>query len=400
LKKFTEKTLIISLAIALQAALPSVHNTSLAQAPNIAPGAAPGAAPAAADAASLEIAKSVDALVVRELGEQNIPGYALAVIKDGKLIVHRGYGVMNLQTQQPVTPQTVFGLASLTKTFTALTLLTLVDQGKVNLDDTLDMYVSDLTKPYQKLTVRQLASMTAGVPKELSQEVAWKNQLPILVNAPLESQPGSSFLYSNFSYRLLGDVIQKASGKPYFELVRERIFGPLNMTSSGTTVEFQSSGMLASAYGDNNGQSQVRPVEYKNPAVSFSAGMLASTVDDLIKYSQALLNRQLLSPAAYQTLWYQRPPLPNGKPAPWAFGWASNEEPKYGTRVVAMNGGTPGVASTIILFPEKNSAVISLCNLRKPAVPAIARKVAGLVFAVTPTAGAQPTMPSEQPSGE
>lgn len=346
------------------------------------------------------IAKAVDDLVIRELTEQNIPGYALAVIQNGNLIVHRGYGVMDLQTRQPVTPQTVFGLASLTKTFTALTLLTLVDQGKVGLDDTLDMYVSNLTPPYQKLTVRQLASMTAGVPKEVSQEVAWRNQLPILVNTPLMSQPGTEFLYSNFSYRLLGDVIEKASGKPYFELVRERIFTPLQMTSSGTTVEFASSGMLASPYGDNNGQSQVRSVEYKNPAISFSAGMLASTVDDLIKYSQALLSRQLLSPAAYQTYWYQRPPLPSGKPSPWAFGWASTDGPKYGTRMVAMNGGTPGVASTIILFPEKNSAVISLCNLRKPAVPAIARKVASLVFAVAqPPATGQPA-PNEEPSGE
>jgi CubicO group peptidase (beta-lactamase class C family) len=398
LKLFTEKTLLIGLTTALQTLLLStnaIHARELSQETKLAQ--APGMAPAV-DAGAAEIARSVDALVIRELGEQNIPGYALAVIKDGKLVVHRGYGVMNLQTQQPVTPQTVFGLASLTKTFTALTLLTLVDQGKVNLEDTLDMYVSDLTRPYQKLTVRQLASMTAGVPHELSQEVAWKNQLPILVNTPLVSQPGTSFLYSNFSYRLLGDVIQKASGKPYFELVRERIFAPLNMTSSGTTVEFQNSGMLASPYGDNNGQTQVHPAEYKNPAISFSAGMLASTVDDLIKYSQALLNRQLLSPAAYQTLWYQRPPLPGGAAAPWAFGWASKDEPKYGTRVVAMNGGTPGVASTIILFPEKNSAVISLCNLRKPAVPAIARKVASLVFALPQSTGGTPV--PDEPAGE
>jgi CubicO group peptidase (beta-lactamase class C family) len=367
--------------------------------PSYAQKAAPGPTPEA-DAASLAIAKSVDDLVIGELTQQNIPGYALAVIKDGKLIVHRGYGVMNLQTRQPVTPQTVFGLASLTKTFTALTLLTLVDQGKVKLDDTLDMYVSGLTKPFQKLTIRQLASMTAGIPRDLSQEVEWKNQLPILVNTPLVSDPGTQFLYSNFSYRLLGDVIEKASGKPYFELVRERIFTPLNMTSSGTTVAFESSGMLASAYGDNNGKGPVHPVEYKNPAISFSAGMLASTVDDLLKYSQALLSRQLLSPAAYQTLWYQRPALPNGSPSPWAFGWASKDEPKYGTRVVAMNGGTPGVASTIILLPERNCAVVSLCNLRKPAVPAIARKVASLVFAVAPAAGAPQAAPADEPNGE
>ncbi len=379
---------VLAACITLATTAPSFAQ-SLAQAPASAPDAATPS----------PIAKAVDDLVIRELTEQNIPGYALAVIQNGNIIVHRGYGVMDLQSRKPVTPQTVFGLASLTKTFTALTLLTLVDQGKVGLDDTLDMYVSNLTPPYQKLTVRQLASMTAGVPKEVPQEVIWKNQLPILENTPLMSQPGTAFLYSNFSYRLLGDVIEKASGKPYFELVKERIFTPLQMTSSGTTVEFASSGMLASPYGDNNGQSQVRSVEYKNPAISFSAGMLASTVDDLIKYSQALLSRKLLSPAAYQTYWYQRPALPNGSPSNWAFGWASTDGPKYGTCMVAMNGGTPGVASTIILFPEKNSAVISLCNLRKPAVPAIAKKVASLVFAVAPPATGQPT-PSEEPSGE
>lgn len=346
------------------------------------------------------LAKAVDDLVISEMTGLSIPGYALAVIKDGKLIVHRGYGFANLQTGQPATPQTVFGLASLTKTFTALTLLSLVDEGKIKLDDTLDMYIGGLTSPYQKLTIRQLASMTAGIPKELSQEVLWKNQLPILLNTPLVSEPGTAFLYSNFSYRLIGDVIEKASGKPFLMNVRERIFEPLQMNSSGTTVLQQPSGMVAQAYGDNNGKVAVHPIEYKNPQISFSAGMLASTIDDLLKYAQALLNKQLLSPSAYQTLFYQRPPLPAGAPAPWAFGWASKAEDKYGTRMVSMNGGTPGVASTIILFPERNSAVVSLSNLRKPPVYQIARKVASLVFAnAQPETIPQP-VPGEEPSGD
>jgi CubicO group peptidase (beta-lactamase class C family) len=374
---------------------PSIDKVqSIAQSPMIADARADGDSQNA-------VGKAVDELVIRELTEQNVPGYALAVIKDGNLIVHRGYGVADLQTKQPVTPQTVFGLASLTKTFTALALLTLVDQGKVGLDDTLDMYVSNLTKPYQKLTIRQLASMTAGVPKQISQEVEWKNQLSILEESPLVSDPGTAFLYSNFSYRLLGDVIQKAAGKPYFEVVKERIFTPLQMTSSGTTVDLASTGLLAQAYGDNNGKAQIHPVEYKNPHISFSAGMLASTIDDLIKYTHALMGKQLLSAAAYKTLWYQRPNLPNGNQAPWAFGWSSKDDPKYGgARVISMNGGTPGVASTIILLPEKNGAVIALCSLRKPPVYTIARKVAALVFGGTPTDGAPQTMPEQEPSGE
>ncbi|HEY9677271.1 MAG TPA: serine hydrolase domain-containing protein [Drouetiella sp.] len=353
-----------------------------------------------AQSAESGIAKAVDDLVMQEMSAQNVPGYALAVIKDGKLVVRRGYGFANVQTRQPVTPQTVFGLASLTKTFTAMSLLTLVDQGKVNLDDTLDMYVKGLSKPYQKLTVRQLASMTAGVPREVSREVDWKDQLPILMDSPLVSEPGTDFLYSNFSYRLVGDVIQKAAGKPYFEVVRERIFGPLQMTSSGTTVELAPSGQLAQAYGDNMGKGPLRVVEYKNPAVSFSAGMLASTVDDLLRYTNAMMSGQILSPTGYQTLWYTRPALPSGKPSNWAFGWASKTEPKYnGARVISMNGGTPGVASTIIMLPEKNCAVVALCNLRKPPVYTIARKVAALVFAGAPAEGSQPN-PESEPQGD
>jgi CubicO group peptidase (beta-lactamase class C family) len=343
----------------------------------------PQSLPPEAAANSNTLARSIDELVIGEMQTANVPGYALAVIKDGNLIVHRGYGSANLSTHQGVTPKTVFGLASLTKTFTALVLLSLVDENKLHLEDTLDQYIDNLPPSYRKLTLRQLASMTAGVPSRVTREVAWKNQLPILTAMPLVSQPGTAFLYSNFSYRLLGSVIEKVTHKPYLDVVQERVFGPLNMTSSGTTVSLATSGLLAQGYGDNMGNAPVRPVEYKDPEVSFSAGMLASTVDDLINYVRGLMARRILSPKGFQTYWYERPALAGGEPSRWAFGWASTTVPKVGgTLKVGMNGATAGVASTIIMLPEKNCAVIALSNLRKPAVHAIAKKVAALAFAL------------------
>lgn len=325
--------------------------------------------------------RMIDAMVLEQMQQQNIPAYCLTVIMNGRTVFHKPYGLANVRARIPATNDTVFGLASLTKTFTAFTLLTLVDKGLVNLDDPLCKYVDGLTPPYRQLTLRQLASMTAGVPSQVSREVQWNKQIDILDHTPLVSEPGTQFLYSNFSYRLLGSVITNVTGRPFLEVVSESILGPFRMESTATTVLLDSTGRVAQAYGDDQGQGPLREIEYKNPAISFSAGMLASTSNDLERYVYGLMSQQRLSPEGYRTLWYQRPPLTTGEPSPWAFGWHSGSNATMGGQhVVSMNGGTPGVASTIIILPGSNSAVIALCNLRKPPVYNIAKIAARIAF--------------------
>lgn len=339
----------------------------------------------------------VDQMVMERMSTLNIPGYTLAIIKNGRVVFQKPYGFADLSTRQPVTNQTVFGLASLTKTFTALALLSLVDKGLVNLDDPLGKYVNKLSPQYQNLTIRQLASMTGGVPSKVPQEVDWRNQIPILDRMPLAFEPGSQSLYSNFSYRLLGSVITNVTNKDYMQYIYETIFNPLQMTSTATTVSLERTGRVAQAYGDNQGRGPLQKIEYKNPDISFSAGMLASTSDDLIRYVFGLMSHKLISQSGFQTLWYQRPPLSTGAPCKWAFGWAAGPNPNFdGQYVLAMNGGTPGVASSIMIFPESNSAVIALCNLRKPPVYSIAKMAARLMFG-SPAQSAQESVPEESP---
>ncbi|MBK9622817.1 MAG: beta-lactamase family protein [Candidatus Obscuribacter sp.] len=122
-----------------------------------------------------------------------MPGYTIAIIKNGQVVFQKCYGYADLERRIPVTDNTVFGLASVTKSFTGLTLLSLVDRGLVGLDDPLQKYVNGLTRPYRDLTIRQLASMAAGVPAKLDKEIEWKNQLDSLVHTPLASEPGSQF---------------------------------------------------------------------------------------------------------------------------------------------------------------------------------------------------------------
>lgn len=357
---------------------------------------APPVSQSALDADLQARLQKIDAMVTERMGALNMPAYCLVVIKNGRVVFQKPYGYANLEARQQTTNDTIFGLGSLTKTFTALSLLTLVDKGLVNLDDPLSKYIDGLTDEYKPLTIRQLASMTAGVPSKVSQEVEWRNQLEILDHTPLVSQPGSAYLYSNYSYRLLGSVIEKVTGQPYLQYVESTVCAPLNMRSTGTTTLLQPTGRVAQAYGDNMGQGPLRAIQYKSPAVAFSAGMLASTSSDLINYVFGLMSHRIISEDGYKTLWDFRPPLTNGQPSKWAFGWAKTRNKNLGGALtISMNGGVPGIASTIIILPESNSAVIALCNLRKPPVYQVARNAAAIAFG----SGAQPADEEEEHPG-
>lgn len=330
----------------------------------------------------------LDAMVQASLSQQNVPGYCLTVIKNGQVVFQKPYGQASLEKQTAVSPATIFGLASLTKTFTALTLLSLVEQGKVDLSAPLAQYVKGLPDEYKGLTIRQLASMSAGVPSNVPREIVWKEQIKALKEIPLVSEPGTNYLYSNYSYRLLGTVIANVTGKDYLQVVQETVLTPLGMTSSGTAPALWGTGRVAAPYNDQMGRGPLRLIEYKNPDVQYSAGMLASSMEDMTRYVQALLSGKILSPKGYQTLFYERPPLKTGAPCTWAFGWGANNQNKNlgGQYSLSMNGGVPGVASLIIMLPQSNSAIIALANLRKPAVYAIGKNAARIMFGVNNTA--------------
>lgn len=315
--------------------------------------------------------KAIASRVESEVAACRVPGYSLAIIDNGRIVLTETLGYSNLNSRTAVNGDTVFGLASLTKTFTALALLQLVDQGKINLDDPVGKYIT-VGPNWQNLRIRDLASMRAGLPASRADELPWPEESRYLQNQPLSYEPGSQFLYSNPSYRVLGDLIAAVSGRPYLQYIGENILMPLGMRHTGT-VEL--AGMVSSQYADKRGV--IQQIAPKNPWTSYSAGMLAASLNDLCLYAQAILDHKLLSAVAYKTYLYERPPLSTGAVANWAFGWASSVNAKAGNRrMVIMNGGLPGVASTIILFPEQRIAVIALANLRSADVYKISKHAA------------------------
>jgi CubicO group peptidase (beta-lactamase class C family) len=262
-----------------------------------------------------------------------------------------------------VTPDTVFGIASLTKTMTAALLLSLVDQGTISLDDHLGKYSAQLPNAWKKLTIRQLANMTAGIePAAKPKERSWEEDMKVLSQMPLKWTPGTRYEYSNPSYRLLGTLMEAITGVSYVAILRERILQPLGMSSTKPMKQFRGSERVATAYQNNDGD--IVQVDYKDDDISFSSGMLASTSADMAKYVNGLLEGKLpLSTDAYQTMFSERPTLPSGNAPIWAFGWDITEDQQTGMKFAEMQGGDPGVASAIVLVPESKLAVVALANM-------------------------------------
>ncbi|HMV47282.1 MAG TPA: serine hydrolase domain-containing protein [Blastocatellia bacterium] len=323
------------------------------------------------------LAHCINKLVERLVEDTHVPGYALTVVHYGQTVIQKGYGFADLETKRCVTPETVFGLASITKTFTALALLLLMDEGRVKAEDSLAQHLLKISPEWGKLTIEQLADMTAGIAKRLEpKELVWPEEMEILQWRPLDSPPGTQYSYSNPSYRTLGTVIEQVTGDSYMKFLRERVLDPLAMTDTGKTDD-RFDPPIAVPYKLEEGN-PVRVKHYTDPAINFAAGMLASNSVDMERYARALLARKLLSPEGYERFWFERPYLPDGKRSNWAYGWGNNR--KDGTLRIGMNGGMPGVASSLLIFPEEELIVIGLANARGDGIHEIAHWVAAEVL--------------------
>jgi CubicO group peptidase (beta-lactamase class C family) len=313
-------------------------------------------------AISKNLVQKLDSLVDSSCRSLHEVGYAVAVVDHGQIIYEKCYG--DAQKLTPVTPQTIFGLASITKTFTALNLLSLVDQGKINLDDSITKYLPEAPFNWKNISIRQLAAMTAGFPRDLVPEAQWRNGGYEQAKAmTLLTAPGAQFLYSNVGYRILGQLIENVTASSLLELNRELIISPAHMTSTGVVTEFRDSPLLATPFVNKDGE--LKAVKYRTPDLNFASGNLFSTVEDMSRYAAMLLDQKFVSKQAYQTMWYERPTLTDGSPSYWAFGWrAATTGDKTAIKKMTMNGGLPGIASTIILYPNKKIGVVSLSNFR------------------------------------
>ena len=325
-------------------------------------------------------ADEVDDYIKNEMKKRQIPGLALAVVKDGKVIKGKGYGLANVELDVSVTPDSVFELASVTKQFTATAIMMLVEEGKVGLDDKISKYLTNAPDTWSGITVRHLLTHTAGLKDDFWPPLSsvWlanytrAQKFESASKLPLDFLPGERWGYSDQGYFLLGMIIEQVSGKRYRDFLAERIFKPLKMTATTVKDQWEIIKNRTPGYRLRDGKlAHVRrDVQDELPA---SYGVM-STVKDLAKWDAALYSERILKKSSLDQMWTPVK-LNSGSTHNYGFAWVLDEIRGHW---VIGHGGITG--TYIFRLPDDELTVIVLTNLSMASGSSpltIARGVAG-----------------------
>jgi CubicO group peptidase (beta-lactamase class C family) len=310
-------------------------------------------------------ADQIDRYVETQLQRQHIPGLSLVIIRDGHVAKMRGYGFADLELKVPATPDTVFEIGSITKQFTAMAIMLLVEQGKIDVSDTAGKYLPQLPDAWKAVTIRQLLTHTSGVPdyEEIMGYDGYRNPMTaeqviaLAAGKPVDFQPGTKWNYSNTGYFLLTLILEKVSGEPYASFVKQRILVPAGMTHTRSSEPVDVIADRASGYAFENGHIENR--DPMQPTATGGAGMLVSTVKDLAKWNTVLDRQSILAQTSYAQMWADAP-LADGSLSGYGFGWSVS--PMREHRSQNHSGGTAGFSSNILRLPDDRVTVIVLTN--------------------------------------
>lgn len=340
-------------------------------------------------------ADRIDAIFA-PLKSSKAPGAAVLVVRDGKPVFLRGYGVTSLRNGHQIAPETDFRLASFTKQFTAACIMLLVKDGKLHYDDHLTDIFPEFPAYGKPITIRNLLNHTSGLPDyEDILEKQYPNtpdeKIPQILDAGvlrlLEQQtagkfpPGSKWEYSNSGYALLAMMVEKVSGKSFGEFLRERIFAPLEMNHT-LAYEKGKNEVPNRAYGHTKDKSGWRETDQSSTSAVLGDGGIYSSIDDLEKWDRALREHTLLSEAEMQPaltpvqLSVEAPQSPEKPSVHYGFGWFL--DPYRGHKRMSHDGETIGFRTTIQRLPDDKLTVIVLANRSDVNAEGMALKVADL----------------------
>ncbi|MFL6466598.1 MAG: serine hydrolase domain-containing protein, partial [Pyrinomonadaceae bacterium] len=327
-----------------------------------------------------DIQKKIDEFIAAEMARQKIPGVSLAVVKDGRPFVVKGYGFANLEHQVPVKPETIFQSGSVGKQFTATAVMMLVEEGKISLDEKIGKYLGEVPDAWANITVRHLLSHTGGMTdypqdfdfrKDYTEEEILRRAKEI----PVAFKPGEKWSYSNLGYVTLGIMIGKVTGKFYGDFLQERIFKPLGMTTARILNEADVIPNRAAGY--RVVQGEVKNQNWVSPTINTTAdGSLYLTTLDMIKWNEALATGTLLKKSSFDEMWTPIK-LNDGKPHPYGFGWALRQV--NGHRVIEHGGAWQGFKAHIARFPDRKLTVIIFANLAQANQAKLANGVAAII---------------------
>src|ERR1700722_14296506 len=316
----------------------------------------------------------VDGYVRGEMQKERIPGLALGVYRDGKIVKAEGYGVANLEWELPVKADTIFQSGSVGKQFAATAVMMLVEEGKVALDDPVQKYFPDAPESWKGIKIRNLLSHTSGLgeyengprtkpdgPFYLRLDMTEDEIYKRIAAMPLDFQPGEDWSYRNTNYVLLGILIHKVTGSFYGDYLQERIFKPLGMTTTRIISEADIIPHRAAGYELVKGQ--LKNQEWVSPTFNSTAdGTLYFTVLDLEKWDAALYTEKLLKRSSLEQMWTVMK-LNNGQPNRANYGFAWDVKQTNGHKVIEHGGAWQGFTCHIARYVDDKLTVVALSNL-------------------------------------
>lgn len=326
---------------------------------------APAAATPAVERPQKFDVAAIDAYVAAQLANKSMVGLSLAIVRQGELVLARGYGRRSLASGEPVEPDTAFAIGSVTKQFTCASALLLAEDGKLSLDDRVAQYRPDLTRAAD-ITLLDLLSHVSGYPDYYPLDfVDERMRSPIEIDAlvrqyaggPLDFEPGARYSYSNTGFLLAGRVIEEVSGEPWGAFLQRRIFAPAGMRHASLDPP---PGAPGHATGHTNfALGAPAPATPEASGWLHAAGGIWASATDLAAWDLALMNGALLRPESWKTMTTARTSSA-GEPIDYACGVAVAR--RQGETVISHGGAVSGFLAYNAMIPRTRSALIMLVN--------------------------------------
>jgi len=335
------------------------------------------------------IASTIDGIMETPIKAGKVAGASVAVVKGGETVVLKGYGFADLELDVPTPPRATYEIGSVTKQFTAASILLLAEQGKLSLDDELTKFLPDYPTQGNRVTIRRLLNHTSGIKgytelPEFGELMALKKPRQDLVKLfsakPFEFKPGEEEIYNNSAFFLLGLIIEKVSGNTYAEFVQEQLFDKVGMKDSYYCSERTIRKNHAHGYDtDRNGLVLKAYLDHSWP---FAAGSLCSNTVDLVAWNKALHGGKVLKPESYKEM-TSPGVLNDGTRLRYGMGIGLSDTD--GRRTISHGGGINGFLSESEYFPDDDLVIVVLLNTAGPVGPReLARQIAEAVLGKAP----------------
>ncbi|UCE20925.1 MAG: serine hydrolase [Candidatus Aminicenantes bacterium] len=330
--------------------------------------------------------RMIEDCVQKELERLKIPSLSIAFYK-GDFLWKKGFGYADMEHKIPAKPDTLYRLASISKPITAIGILKLMEDGKLDLDDEVQKYVPYFPRKRWPVTIRHLLGHLSGIShyRNYDEEGHFKTHftteqsIGVFKDWELEAEPGTKYIYTTYGFNLLGAVIEGASGKPYAEYMRENVWKPLEMNS--TRMDIADTIILNRARGYRRIVGDVKNCEFVDISSRFAGGGMLSTAVDLVNLSRSLDENKVLSKET-QKMMYTSMVTNDGRVTEYGMGWGVDFIQGFWN--VSHSGGQAGTSTYLLRFPGEKFAVAVTCNEENQNTSRYAFLISSLILGAFP----------------